>query len=87
MSPMAIDSGAQSALFNIAVIEEDDRMVNMRNLLKNIRNTMPNVLGPLKMDFMNVKTEKEPAMLPSPMNNCVNSPNLVSLPPIFNHPI
>lgn len=91
-SPMAIDSGTQAALFNIAVIEEDERIIRMRYRLKSLQQTMPNILGPLKVDFINVKSEKEPAMLPSPLKQVTSgevkdSSQMVSLPPIFNHPI
>ena len=89
-SPMAIDSGTQAALFNIAVIEEDERIVRMRQRLKSLQQTMPNILGPLKVDFINIRVEKEPAHLPSPLKESTNfkeSPQMVSLPPIFNHPI
>lgn len=91
-SPMAVDIGTQSALFNIAVIEEDERIVKMRHRLRAIQQTLPNALGPLKIDFINVKVEKEPAILPSPIKDenklfKDSSPQLVSLPPIFNHPI
>lgn len=86
-SPLALDSGKQAALFNIAVIEEDERIVRMRNRLKNLQDTLPNILGPLKLDLFNVRNEKEPAALPSPMKEMNTSPQLVSLPPIFNHPI
>lgn len=90
-SPMCLETANQSALFNIAVMEEDDRVIRMRQRLKSLQETLPNVLGPLKIDFINVKTEKEPAHLPSPLKE-VNtfskeSPQMVSLPPIFNHPI
>lgn len=90
-SPLAVVSGTQAALFNIAVIEEDDRIIRMRQRLKNLQQTMPNVLGPLKVELFNVRIEKEPASLPSPLKevNSYNkdSPQMVSLPPIFNHPI
>ena len=86
-SPLAIVSGTQAALFNIAVIEEDDRIIRMRQKLKNLQQTMPNVLGPLRFDILNVRIEKEPAALPSPLKEQNSSPHLVSLPPIFNHPI
>jgi len=64
----------------------------MRQRLRSIQQTMPNILGPLKVDFINVKLEKEPAMLPSPLKEVTNgsykdSSQMVSLPPIFNHPI
>lgn len=91
-SPMAIVSGTQAALFNIAVIEEDERIGRMRLRLKSLQQTMPNILGSLKVDFINVKVEKEPAMLPSPLKEVANGSfkdpsQMVSLPPIFNHPI
>lgn len=88
-SPLATVSGNQAALFNMAVIEEDERLVRMRHRLRTLQQTMPNVLGPLKIDFINVKLEKEPAHLPSPLKevNGNSSPQLISLPPIFNHPI
>lgn len=97
-SPLALDSANQSALFNIAVIDEEDRIVKMREKLTILRQTMPNILGPLKVDFIDIKYEKEPAILPSPLkssniiignsnNNNSNSPFLVALPPIFNHSI
>lgn len=91
-SPLAVVSGNQAALFNIAVIEEDDRIIRMRQRLNNLQQTMSNVLGgPLKVDFFNVRIEKEPASLPCPLKevNSYNkdSPQMVSLPPIFNHPI
>ena len=90
-SPLSVVSGNQAALFNIAVIEEDDRIIRMRQKLKNLQQTMPNVLGPLKVELFNVRIEKEPASLPSPLKgvNSYNkdSPLMVSLPPIFNHPI
>lgn len=90
-SPMAVTSGTQSALFNIAVMEEDDRIVRMRHRLKSLQHFMPNVLGPLKVDFIQVRLEKEPASLPSPLKEvntlAKESPQMVSLPPIFNHPI
>ena len=90
-SPMALQSGNQAALFNMAVIEEDDRILRMRQRLKAIQLTMPNSLGPLKIDYLSFRNEKEPAKLPSP-NKEVNtfakeSPQMVSLPPIFNHSI
>lgn len=90
-SPLSVVSGNQAALFNIAVIEEDDRIIRMRQKLKNLQHTMPNVLGPLKVEFLNVRIEKEPASLPSPLKKFNNfdmeSPQMVALPPIFNHPI
>ena len=88
-SPMAVVSGTQAAIFNIAVIEEDERILRMRNRLKVLHHTLPNILGPLKVDFINVKTEKEPALLPSPVTSgsYKDASQMVSLPPIFNHPI
>lgn len=92
-SPMCLESGTQSALFNIAVIEEDDRVLRMRHRLKTLQQTIPNVLGTLKLDFINIRVEKEPAQLPSPLKeiniSTRDSPQvpMVSLPPIFNHPI
>ena len=100
-SPLAIVSGTQAALFNMAVIDEDDRILRMRHKMKILQQTMPNVLGPLRVDFINVQKEKEPAFLPSPLkeeevyghngNNLqkgLRDPNcMVSLPPIFNHTI
>ena len=86
---MAVVSGTQAAIFNIAVIEEDERILRMRNRLKVLHHTLPNILGPLKVDFINVKTEKEPALLPSPVTSgsYKDASQMVSLPPIFNHPI
>lgn len=90
-SPMALTSGNQSALFNIAIMDEDDRIVRMRHRLKSLQHFMPNVLGPLKVDFIHVQLEKEPASLPSPLKEVntysKDSPQMVSLPPIFNHSI
>lgn len=91
-SPMCIELGNQSAFFNMAVIDEDDRILRMRHRLKQLHQTIPNVFGPLKVDFINVRLEKEPAKLPSPLkeintSTTNGSPQMVSLPPIFNHPI
>lgn len=98
-SPLALVSGNQAAMFNMAVMDEDDRMLRMRHKMKTLQQTMPHALGPLKIDFINVQMEKEPAYLPSPMKeevsgsfshvqnvNGLRDPNcMISLPPIFNH--
>lgn len=90
-SPLSVVSGNQAALFNIAIIEEDDRIARMRQRLKSLQQTMPNILGPLKVELFNVRIEKEPALLPSPLKEVnsyyKDSPLMVTLPPIFNHPI
>ena len=72
-SPLALESANKSALFNIAVIDEEDRIVKMRQKLAVLRQTMPNILGPLKVDFIDIKYEKEPAILPSPLKSSKNN--------------
>lgn len=88
-SPMAVDVAQQSALFNIAVIEEDEKTALMRKRLERLNVTLP-AIGPLKADFFTVREEREPIALPFPFkeeNSSKESPNMVTLPPIFNHPL
>lgn len=88
-SPMAVDVARQSALFNIAVIEEDERTAAMRRRLERLNLTLP-AFGPLKADFITVREEREPIALPFPFkeeNSSKESPAMVTLPPIFNHPL
>ena len=78
-SPLALDSGNQAAIFNMAVMDEDDRMLRMRHKMKTLQQTMPHALGPLKIDFINVQMEKEPAYLPSPLKEEINGSLSLSL--------
>lgn len=82
-SPMAVDVAQQSALFNIAVIEEDERTAVMRKRLERLNPTLP-VIGQLKANFIAVREEREPIALPSPFkeeNSSKESPAMVTLRP------
>lgn len=88
-SPMAVDTANQSAIYNIAVMEENEKLARIRKRLEILKVALP-TNGPLKADFFNIKDEREPAVLPisskeDHVKDC--SPLLVSLPPIFNHPL
>lgn len=87
-SPMAVETANQSAIYNIAVMEENEKLVRIKRRLEILKVSLPSP-GPLKGDFFNIKEEREPAVLPSPFKEdpTRDSPLLISLPPIFNHPI
>lgn len=89
-SPLALDAGKQTALFTIAVIEQNERAARSRNALQAILQDAPPELDLLKTATLFFDHEdREPAMLPSPFKegNCGDSPLLIGLPSLFNHPI
>ena len=88
-SPMAVETANQSALYNIAVMEENEKFLRIKKRLDALKVALP-AAGPLKNDFFSIREEREPAILPSPFkadHNNEASPLLISLPPIFNHPL
>jgi hypothetical protein len=99
-SPMALDVATQSAMYNIALIDQEDRQLRLQERLRSIDPVLATLLGPEKMHELISQSDPriEPAKLPSPLKLSATSidfkdipsnqqsPNLsVSLPPIFNH--
>ncbi len=89
VSPMAVETASQSAIYNIALIEQNEMLGRMKRRLESLKVALPTA-GPLKIDTFNIQEEREPAILPSPFkadHHNETSPLLISLPPIFNHPL